>query len=82
MYIADTSNQRIRKVAASTVIIATYAGSGTTSFSGDGGAATAAGLYYPYGVSVDTSGNTALIHSCSSWIVYSYSVIRQRVHHG
>ena len=38
-------------------IITTIAGTGTAGSSGDGGAATSAQLGYPYGVSVDISGN-------------------------
>ncbi len=56
VYIADSSNNRIRKVTVSTGIITTYAGTGTTSFSGDGGAASSATLYGPVGVAVDSSG--------------------------
>ena len=57
MYIADKSNNRIRKVTESTGIISTIAGSSTSgSYSGDNGAATLATLYYPYGVAVDASG--------------------------
>ena len=56
MYIADSDNNRIRKVTVSTGIITTIAGTGTSSYSGDGGAATSATLYSPYGVAVDTSG--------------------------
>ena len=56
MYIADTSNNHIRKVTVSTGIITTIAGTGSTTFSGDNGAATSATLYYPMGVAVDTSG--------------------------
>ena len=40
----------------STDLISTIAGTGTTSFSGDGGAATSASLNAPTGVAVDTSG--------------------------
>ena len=56
MYIADQSNHRIRKVTVSTGIITTIAGTGTGSYSGDGGAATAATLYYPTGLAIDASG--------------------------
>ena len=53
--IADSYNYRIRKVAVSTNIIATIAGTG---FGGDGSAATStnAKLNLPYGVAVDSSG--------------------------
>ena len=56
MYIADRYNLRIRKVTVSSGIISTIAGTGTTSYSGDNGAATSATLYYPRGVAVDSSG--------------------------
>ncbi len=38
-------------------IITTIAGSTSGGYSGDGGAATAATLAFPYGVAIDTSGN-------------------------
>jgi sugar lactone lactonase YvrE len=57
IYIADEENQRIRKITASTGVISTVAGDGQEGFSGDGGAATSAALYYPVGVAVDGSGN-------------------------
>ena len=56
VYIADWGNNRIRKVTVSTGIITTIAGTGTGSYSGDGGAATSAALYYPGGVALDSSG--------------------------
>ena len=56
VYIADCYNQRIRKVTVSTGIITTIAGTGTSSYSGDNGAATSATLYGPIGVEVDASG--------------------------
>ena len=37
-------------------IITTIAGTGTSSYSGDNGAATSATLWYPVGVAVDASG--------------------------
>ncbi|MBV9300557.1 MAG: choice-of-anchor D domain-containing protein [Acidobacteriaceae bacterium] len=57
VYIADYTNQRIRKVTASTGIISTIAGNGTAGYSGDGGPATSAELNYPTSVAVDGSGN-------------------------
>ena len=56
LYIADYGNSRIRKVNTSG-IISSIAGNGTTGFSGDGGQATNAGIGYPWGVSLDASGN-------------------------
>lgn len=56
LYIADGNNNRIRKVSAAG-IITTIAGKGTSGFSGDGGAATAAELKRPTHVAVDASGN-------------------------
>jgi sugar lactone lactonase YvrE len=57
LYIADTSNNRIRKVEASGGIIATVAGDGTAGYSGDNGLATSAELNYPTGVVVDSAGD-------------------------
>ena len=56
LYIADTDNQRIRKVAPNG-IITTVAGTGNYTYDGDGGPATSFALNYPYGVEVDTAGN-------------------------
>ena len=56
IYIADTSNSRIRKVDTSGMII-TVAGNGTRAYSGDGGPAVSASLNGPSGVSVDATGN-------------------------
>jgi len=56
-YFGDMFNNCIRKVTASTGIISTVAGTGNAGFSGDGGLATSAKLYYPYGVAVDAAGN-------------------------
>jgi sugar lactone lactonase YvrE len=55
LFIADTYNNRIRKVGANG-IIATVAGNGLYTY-GDGGAATNAELYWPFGVAVDATGN-------------------------
>lgn len=57
LYIADTLNNRIRKVDAATGIITTVAGNGTGGFGGDGGLATNALLDVPAAVALDTSGD-------------------------
>lgn len=55
VFIADANNNRIRKITASTGIISTIAGGGSSL--GDGGLATNAQLSNPVGVWVDVSGN-------------------------
>ncbi len=58
MYITDTYNDRVRKVTVSTGIITTFAGTGTGSYSGDGGAATSATVNFPSCAAVDATGST------------------------
>jgi trimeric autotransporter adhesin len=66
LFIADTNNNRIRRVDARTGVITTVAGSGRVNgyehywegaFCGDGGPAIQACLNTPYGVAVDSAGN-------------------------
>ncbi|MBI1762947.1 MAG: HYR domain-containing protein [Acidobacteria bacterium] len=57
VYIADSGNHRIRRVDLSTNTITTYAGNGSASFSGDGGAATLASMNNPTGLAFDAQGN-------------------------
>lgn len=57
VYIADSGNNRVRKVTASTGIITTIAGNGTAGYTGDGGVATAAELSAPLAISLDAAGN-------------------------
>ncbi len=57
VYIADTSNNRVRVVTASSGTISTLVGNGTAGFSGDGGAAASAELNGPVAIAVDRSGN-------------------------
>ncbi|MEK7474689.1 MAG: kelch repeat-containing protein [Candidatus Coatesbacteria bacterium] len=57
LYIADTTNNRIREVSAATGLITTLAGTSIPGFNGDNMSATAARLSGPYGVAVDGSGN-------------------------
>jgi len=67
IYIADFYNNRIRKVDTSG-IITTVAGIGTAGYSGDGGPATAAELYWPYAVAVDNLSNIYIADSVNNRI--------------
>ena len=55
IYIADYNNNRVRMVNASTGVISTIAGNGTGGYSGDGGAATSAEIFFPSGIAVNSS---------------------------
>jgi len=56
IYIADAGNQRIRKVSTDGVI-STFAGTGVSGYSGDGGLATDAELNWPHEVAVGPDGS-------------------------
>lgn len=56
LYIADSTNQRVRRVD-SNGTITTVAGNGSTIPSGDGGPATTAGVPGPFALAVDGAGN-------------------------
>jgi sugar lactone lactonase YvrE len=55
LLIADSYNERIRKVTAAGVI-STFAGNGLSAFAGDGGPATK-GQFYPFGIGLNSAGN-------------------------
>lgn len=55
-YVSDTYYNQVYRVGASG-IITVYAGNGIQGFNGDGGQATAAELFQPSGLAVDSSGN-------------------------
>ena len=69
IYIADWSDQRIRKVD-TYGIITTIAGNSTAGYSGDGGLATKATINYPACIAIDNSGNLLFTD-------YQNSVIRK-----
>jgi sugar lactone lactonase YvrE len=56
LFMADSFNNRIRRVTPDGVI-STIAGTGAPDFSGDGGPASSAALNLPWGLAVDASGN-------------------------
>ncbi|HEX2918067.1 MAG TPA: Ig-like domain repeat protein [Edaphobacter sp.] len=57
IYVADSHNQRVRKIDGKTGRITTIAGTGALGFSGNAGPATQASLALPRGVSLDSQGN-------------------------
>jgi type IX secretion system substrate protein/NHL repeat-containing protein len=57
LFFADRTNHRVRRIDATTGIITTIAGDGTSGFGGDGGLATLANLNYPISLCVDDSAN-------------------------
>jgi len=65
LYIADSSNSRLRRVSTDGAIT-TVAGSGTAGFSGDGGPAVKASLDNPTGVAIDSAGNLYIADSGNS----------------
>jgi uncharacterized protein (TIGR03437 family) len=56
IYFGDVFNNRVRKVAPDGTIT-TFAGTGSLGFSGDGGPATKAQLFYPIDLALDSAGN-------------------------
>jgi sugar lactone lactonase YvrE len=60
LYVADTDNHRIRRIAAATGVITTVVGNGVEGYGGDNGLATAASIDSPNGLTVDATGNLYL----------------------
>lgn len=56
-YITDSKHNRIRMVERGSGVIRTIAGTGAQGFSGDGGPATAATIWEPWGIALDKAGN-------------------------
>ena len=57
LYIADTGNNVVRRVANATGLITTVAGTGSAGFTGEGAPPILAELNQPYGVALDAAGN-------------------------
>lgn len=57
IYVADDSDNRIRKIDSRSGIITTIAGNGTPDFNGDKGPAVIASLNRPSGLAIDSDGN-------------------------
>ncbi len=74
LYIGDTFNNCIRIVNTSG-IINTIAGNTSPGFSGDGGAATAAEMYWPYGATVDAFGNVYIADNRNNRVRFVTSLI-------
>ena len=69
VYIADSLNNRVRKIDAPTGVVTTVACTGTIGFSGDGGQATLAQCGYPWGLALDTSGSNLYLVDSNNSIV-------------
>jgi len=73
LYIADTGNNRVRKVSAG--IVSTFAGGGNPATNeGDGGAATAARLRQPSGVTLSASGGALIISDTNNHRIRSVDI--------
>ena len=70
LYIADTGNNRIRKVTAAGVI-STFAGTGVASFGGDGGLAVNAGLNGPTRLALAPSGSPLYVVDAGNYRIRS-----------
>jgi sugar lactone lactonase YvrE len=57
IYISDTGNSRIRRIAADTGIMTTIAGNGTAGRPTEGAQAISTPLFYPRGIALDPAGN-------------------------
>ena len=68
LYISDATDGVVRKVAAATNTITTFAGNGTQGDTGDGGPATSAELSGPMGLAFDSAGNLYIADSLENVI--------------
>lgn len=69
LFIADTDDCQVKKLVLSSLTMSVYVNTAATcSYSGDGGSATAAELYYPTDVAVDSNDNVFIADS------YNYAI--------
>jgi len=68
LYIADQSNNRVRRVDMNTGLIATVAGTGETGYTGDGMPATEAGISGPSGLTIGPDGDLYIADTFSGRI--------------
>ena len=61
LYICESTNHIIRRVAAATGVVTTVAGTGEQGYSGDGGPATEATMYEPYSLAVAPDGSIYVV---------------------
>ena len=81
VYFSEWSNNRVRKITVSTGIISTFAGTGTGTYSGDGGVASSAKLNRPDGLCIDTSGKDNILKSMSLLVrILKYFSVRPFIH--
>ncbi len=69
IYIADNSNQRIRKINASKGIITTIAGNGTAGYSGNNGLAASAMINFPKKLVYDSASNSLYFSDQFNYVV-------------
>jgi len=63
LYVSDERNHRVRRVDGRSGVITTFAGNGSSTYNGDGIAATAASLYYPEGLALVPDGSLLIADS-------------------
>jgi trimeric autotransporter adhesin len=66
LYIADSGNNRIRKLTLGSGVITTVAGDGTAGYSGDNGLATSAELNAPASLAIDSVGDVYVVDSSNN----------------
>jgi sugar lactone lactonase YvrE len=68
LFVADSRNNRIRRIDTQSGVVTTVAGNGVLGFSGDGGAATSAAIQAPLAIAVDAGRNLYIADTNNSRI--------------